>query len=283
MNQFYKMKTNFLKALLSILFSFLIFYSASAQSYLPTSDARSIALGGSQQLIGDAYGVFNNAASLAWIEKPTFVISSSNRFFLKELAGAGAGFALPSKYGVFGLNINYSGFNNFNRKLVGLSYTQKINNNIALAVKADYLQTSIAEYGNHNTLTADVGVCIKVIKELSVGVNVFNPFMVSGGYYADEKIPTEFSLGMNYQLSDRVLMIAEESKEMNTPSRFHGGIEYKPGNKIFIRGGISTQPFEYAFGAGFILKSFSVDIASAYHSQLGYSPSLSLKYVLSKK
>ncbi len=276
------MKTNLLKTLFTIHFS-LFALIAGAQSYLPTSDARSIALGGSKQLIGDAYGVFNNAATLAWIEKPTFVLSSSNRFLLKELAGAGAGFAMPTKYGVFGINVNYFGFNNFNRKFAGLSYTQKMTDNIALSVKADYLQTSIAEYGNHNSLTADVGVCIKVIKELSFGMNVFNPFMVSGGYYADEKIPTEFSLGMNYQLSDRVLLIAEESKELNSPSRFHGGIEYKPGNKIFVRGGISTQPFEYAFGAGFILKSFTVDIASVYHAQLGYSPALSLKYALGKK
>ncbi|GDX51146.1 hypothetical protein LBMAG27_01930 [Bacteroidota bacterium] len=276
------MKSNYLKVFSTLHFTFFTLI-ATAQSYLPTADARSIALGGSKQLIGDAYGVFNNAASLAWIEKPTFALSSANRFLLKELSGAGAGFALPAKFGVFGLNINYSGFNKFNRKFAGLSYTQKINNSIALAVKADYLQTSIAEYGNHNSLTADIGVCIKVIKELSFGMNVFNPFMVSGGYYEDEKIPTEFSLGMNYQLSDRVLLIAEESKELNTPSRFHGGIEYKPGNKIFIRGGLSTQPFEYAFGAGFILKKFTVDIASAYHAQLGYSPSLSMKYVFGKK
>lgn len=276
------MQTNLLKTLF-IFYFLLVAFLVNAQSYLPTSDSRSIALGGSHQLIGDAYGVFNNAASLAWLENSTFVLSSTNRFLLKELSGAGAGFAMPTKFGVFGFNVNYSGFNNFNRKFAGLSYTQKVNDNIALSIKGDYLQTSIAEYGNHNALTADVGICIKVIKELSFGMNVFNPFMVSGGYYADEKIPTEFSLGMNYQLSDRVLLIAEERKELNSPSQFHGGIEYKPGNKIFVRGGVSTQPFEYAFGAGFILKSFTVDIASAYHAQLGYSPSLSLKYAIGKK
>ncbi len=263
--------------------SFLIVLSVNGQSYLPTSDARSIALGGSEQIIGDAYGVFNNAASLAWLEKPAFVLSSSNCFLLKELSGTGVGFAMPSKYGVFGVNLNYFGFNNYNRKIIGLSYTQKLNDNIALSVKADYLQTSIAEYGNHNSLTADVGVCIKVIKELSFGMNVFNPFMVSGGYFKDEKVPTEFLLGVNYELSDRVLIIIEESKELTTPSRFHGGIEYKPGNKIFVRGGISTQPFQYAFGAGFVLKNFTVDVASDYHAQLGYSPSLSLKYAIGKK
>ncbi len=265
-------------------FSFFIsLYSANAQSYLPTSDARSVALGNSNQIVGDAYGVFNNPSSLAWLDKPTVTLTSSNRFLLKELSGAGAGFAMPSKYGVFGFNVNYFGFNNFNRKLAGLSYTQKLTDNIAFGVKADYLQTSIAEYGNNSALTGELGVCIKVIKDLSFGMNVFNPFMVSGGYYTDEKIPTQFSLGMNYNLSDRVMMIAEESKDLNSPSRFHAGIEYKPGSKIFLRGGICTQPFEYGFGAGFELKSFTVDIASAYHAQLGYSPTLSLKYALGKK
>ena len=270
-------------AFFTLNFSLFTFISTNAQSYLPTSDARSVALGSTNQIIGDAYGVFNNPASLAWLDKSTFVLASSNRFLLNELSGAGAGFAMPMKHGVFGLNINYSGFNAFNRKLAGLSYTQKLTDNISLGVKADYLQTSIAEYGNNNTVTGELGVCIKVIKDLSLGVNVFNPFMVSGGYYADEKIPTEFSLGMNYQLSDRVLMIAEESKNLNSPSQFHAGIEYKPSSKIFVRGGISTQPFQYGFGAGFELKSFTVDIASAYHAQLGYSPSLSLKYAIGKK
>ena len=268
-----------------LIFCFFIFNSnyLLGQSYLPVSDASSISLGGTKQLIGDAYGVFNNAATLAWLKRPTFILASSNRFLLKELSGAGAGFAMPSKYGVFGFNVNYFGFNAYNRRQVGLSYIQKITEDIALSLKGDYMQTSITEYGNHNSLTADVGVCIKVIKDLSFGMNVFNPFMVSGGYYDDEKIPTEFSLGLNYSLSDRVLVVAEESKELNSPSRFHGGIEYKPGTKIFIRGGVSTQPFEYAFGAGFILKNFAVDIASAYHAQLGYSPSLSLKYEIGKK
>lgn len=270
-------------AFFTLHFSLFTCIIANAQSYLPTADARSVALGSTNQIIGDAYGVFNNPASLAWLDKSTFVLASSNRFLLKELSGAGAGFAMPMKHGVFGLNINYSGFNAFNRKLAGLSYTQKLTDNISLGVKADYLQTSIAEYGNNNTVTGELGVCIKVIKDLSLGVNVFNPFMVSGGYYADEKIPTEFSLGMNYQLSDRVLMIAEESKNLNSPSQFHAGIEYKPTEKIFVRGGISTQPFQYGFGAGFELKSFTVDVASAYHAQLGYSPSLSLKYAFAKK
>ena len=177
-------------------FSLFTFIITSAQSYLPTSDARSVALGNSNQIIGDAYGVFNNPASLAWLDKPTVTLTSSNRFLLKELSGAGAGFAMPSKYGVFGFNVNYFGFNNFNRKLAGLSYTQKLTDNIALGVKADYLQTSIAEYGNNSTLTGELGVCIKVIKDLSFGMNVFNPFMVSGGYYTDEKIPTQFSFAL---------------------------------------------------------------------------------------
>ena len=277
------MKKYLLSAFFTFYFSLFTFITASAQSYLPTSDARSVALGNTNQIIGDAYAVFNNPASLAWLDKPTVTLTSSNRFLLKELSGAGAGFAMPSKYGVFGFNVNYFGFNAFNRKLAGLSYTQKLTDNIALGVKADYLQTSIAEYGSNSALTGELGVCIKVIKDLSFGMKVFNPFMVSGGYYTDEKIPTYFLLGMNYKLSDRVMMIAEESKDLNSPSRFHAGIEYKPGNKIFIRGGLSTQPFEYGFGAGFELKSFTVDIASAYHAQLGYSPTLSLKYALGKK
>lgn len=265
------------------LFFLLSITVAHSQSWLPVSDARTNALGNASTYCGSANSVFSNAASLSWVEHSTFILVSENKFLLKELSGAGAGFVLPMKNGAFGMNVNYNGFNNFNRTLAGISYSQKINNNISAGVKADYLQTSVAEYGNHSTLTGEFSLSIKVIKDLAIGMNVFNPFMAGGGYYADEKTPTEFSLGANYQISDGVLLLAEECKELNTPARFRGGVEYKPAKKIFVRGGISTQPFEYGFGAGFELKNISVDVASAYHAQLGYSPSVSLKYSFTKK
>ncbi|HAP02328.1 MAG TPA: hypothetical protein DCQ93_10450 [Bacteroidetes bacterium] len=274
-------------AFLLLTFQFLILTLSlsrcSAQSFIPNSGARSVALGFSEHLFGDAYSVFANPASLAWLEKPTVVIGSSQRFFMKELSSAGAGFAYPMKNSALGLNLNYYGFSSFSRKCGAISYTQKITENIAFAAKLDYLQTSINEYGINNAVTGELGVAVKVTKDLNFGMHAFNPFLVSGGYFTDERIPTGFSLGLNYKLADQLLLIAESSKELNSPGRLHTGLEYKPAEKIFLRGGFSTHPFEYGFGLGFQFKNWMVDAASAYHVQLGYSPCVTLKYSFSKK
>ena len=56
------------------------------------------------------------------------------------------------------------------------------------------------------------------------------------------------------------------------------GMEYHVIEQLYLRGGISTAPTLASFGFGLKLKKFFIDVASSYHSTLGFSPQVSLSF-----
>jgi hypothetical protein len=110
------------------------------------------------------------------------------------------------------------------------------------------------------------------------GAHTFNPMHVKLSDYNDERIPTILNAGFGYTFSERLLLTAEAYKNSEYPMEFRSGVEYKFGHMAYARIGITTNPARYTFGFGLEMKSFTLDFSSSVHSQLGYSPQVSLQY-----
>src|SRR6185295_4831237 len=270
------------KTLLFVL-SLLIFHPSLLASNDPfTGGGRSLGLGSCSLTLSDPYSILNNQAAMAFQKEISFSLYAEQRYLQSELGYYSGGFTLPTKPGVFGLAINYNGFDLYNEKKIGLAYSRMFSPKVSGGIQLDYLSTSISEYGTSSAFTAELGLLVKISNQLSAGAHVFNPYPIKSGF-ADEKIPTLFQLGLSYEAGKKILLMTEAEKDIDNPARFKAGLEYKIVDALHLRGGIATNPSQYSLGVGINVQHLKIDLAASYHQVLGVTPAISLNYIFGKK
>lgn len=260
-----------------ILFFIPVFVMAGGDNR-PTG-SRSAALGNASVGLSDLWSAFNNQAGLAHIESITAGVYYENRFTLKELGYKAAAVAYPLKTGTIGLSFNHFGYSAYNESKIGLAYAQGFGKYLSFGLQLDYNMARLAEnYGNRNFITFEAGVMANITKELSLGVHVYNPISAKFSEYNDERAPVIFRVGAAYSISEKITLVAETEKNIDTEASVNAGLEYKIMPTIHLRGGLSTGVSAFSFGAGFWLGDFTIDISTSYHNVLGYTPQAALSY-----
>jgi len=246
--------------------------------------ARSAAIGGYNVTLSDVWSSNNNQAGLGFVENLSGGIYYENRFLLKETSYKAGAFVLPFKKGAFGLSVTSFGFELYNETKAGLSYGMRFGDKFSMGVQLNYLNTSLSQkYGSKTSVTGAVGIIAKLSKELSLGVHVYNPTRAKLAEYENERVPTIMKLGLDYRFSDKVMFGVSTEKDVNFDAVVNAGIEYHIIDMLYLRGGISTNPTQYAFGIGMQLKDFKVDISSSFHQTLGITPAISIIYSRKKR
>lgn len=242
------------------------------------------AIGISSTSIANVFSAGNNQAGTAFLDKPSVGIYYSNSFFMKGLNDFAFVGAFPiKKAGTLGVSVNYLGYNAYNDKKVGLSYSLKLIKELSIALQLDYLNTKIGNnYGSKNYFTFEFGIFAKPIKELSIGVHIYNPLSLTVDESTNEKVPTILKLGATYNIKDIVYLTAETEKDIRDEFLFRFGIDYRPIDLISVRAGITTQPITGVFGVGFNVKSLKIDLNSSFHPNLGFSTQAGLSYAFGK-
>ena len=241
--------------------------------------ARSAGIAHSSVAIMDVWAVQNNPACMVDINKITAGLYYENRFLVKELSLKSFVVAFPANFGVIGASFNYFGFNLFNESKIGLAYARKFGERFSAGLQLDYLSTRIGEnYGNKSLVTFDIGVCSKINDKLTIAAHIFNPVNARISKAYDERVPAIVKIGTAYFISDDLLISFEADKNIDNPPVIKTGIEYLLMKKVYLRTGISTNPFVNFFGVGFNYKKFTVDFSSSIHQVLGFSSQLSLIY-----
>ncbi|MEM7297940.1 MAG: hypothetical protein AAF391_06705, partial [Bacteroidota bacterium] len=88
--------------------------------------------------------------------------------------------------------------------------------------------------------------------------------------------------GFSYRPTEELMLNVEVEKDLDFDEVFKAGLEYQIIKKVFIRTGISTEPFLSAFGVGFHPKNLKFDYAFSNDSRLGNVHELSVSYSLKK-
>lgn len=262
-----------------ILFCFCL-SNVHAGDHNSPAGARAAALGNSGVTYKDIWASFHNQAGLAFLKEPVAGISHERRFMFSELSSNSAAFALPTKEsGTFALSVSHFGYKLYNEQKVGLAYAKSFGDKVSAGVQFDYLGTSIAEgYGSKSAFTVEAGIQAMLVKNLWLGAHIYNPNKAKLADYNKEKIPSVLSLGLNYSFSDKVNIGVETKKDLDAAAIIKAGIEYHPVKQLYLRGGIATDPLLSSFGFGLVLQNFVIDVAAAYHQNLGFSPNISLAY-----
>jgi len=257
---------------------FIPFYAISGGENRPTG-ARSSALGNASVALSDLWSAFNNQAGLANIETTSAGFYYENRYLLKELGYKAGAIAYPMKSGTIGLSFNHFGYSAYNESKVGLAFAKGFGKYLSFGLQLDYNMTRLAEsYGTQNYLTFEAGMLANITPKLVLGAHIYNPISAKIADYNDERAPVVFRVGAAYSISEKFTLVAETEKNIYTDPTVSAGLEYKPNERFFLRGGASTGPSALSFGAGFLFGNFLLDISTSYHNILGYSPQASISY-----
>lgn len=241
--------------------------------------ARSSAMGNSSVMLQDRWSIHHNQAGLAWLDEKSVGAYYESRYTMSKLGLQGGAFVLPTSAGTFALSVSSFGYTLYNETKVGLAYAKKLSPMFSVGVQLDYFSIGIGDnYGRANVFSGEIGVMAILTDDLTVGAHLFNPARAKVAQYNNERLPTILRFGASYTFSDKVLMTAEMEKDIDQKPVFKSGLEYNISDPIFIRAGIASNPFVSSFGVGVRLKGFEFDIATSFHSVLGYTPQLSLGY-----
>lgn len=259
---------------------FFVIVSLHASQFVYPVGARSGALGGTSATYTDVWSAFNNQAGLAFVKKFTAGTNYENRFLLPELSLKSVALALPFKgTTTFGLSASSFGYHLYSENKYGLAIAKSFGDKISAGVQIDYLKTQIAEgYSNKGVMTVEMGIMFMPVKDLVVAAHVFNPVRVKLNDYNEERVPTIMKIGASYFFSEKVLLVAEVSKNTDEEPQFKAGLEYGILKALYLRGGMGTNPSIISFGAGLNLKQIKIDISSSYHQVLGYTPQIAIVY-----
>ena len=273
-----------LRKFLCFICIFSIAASANAGNENFPIGARSASMGNASVSLSDVWSAQQNQAGLGFLKNIAAGAYYENRFSLKELSLKGAVIAVPFNGGAFGLSITNFGYSEFSENKYCFSFAKAFSDKFSMGLAIDYLTTKISEgYGTKGILAAEFGIQAKPIKDLTIGLHLFNPTRAKLTSYNNERIPTIIRLGADYNFSDKVTLAIETEKDIAQYSILKVGIEYKVVKEFYLRGGIVTNPLLSSFGCGLNLKNFKIDLSANYHQILGVSPQFSLTYQFGKK
>ncbi len=269
-----------IRALLILFIILFNFHSIFAGNENYPVGARSAAMGNATVMMSDLWSIHHNQAGLASIENISVGFHFENKFIFPEYGLQSAAFVFPTKTGVLGLNLSYFGYSKYNETKIGLAYAKTFYDKFSIGIQLDYLNTYIAEgYGNKGTAVFEAGIMTEPVENLYVGAHIYNPTRSKIADYDDERIPTIMRIGLGYNFADKVFLSVETEKDLVNKAIFKAGIEYDFLKNIYLRTGISTNPYQTAFGLGYVFKRLKADIAFSTHQILGITPHISINYV----
>jgi hypothetical protein len=247
--------------------------------------ARATGIGNASVTLIDVFATTNNQAALGFLKGSEFGVYSDIRFLqagINNINGAAA--VNFDKIGTFGMSVNYFGYRLYNESKVGLAYGRNFGKKFAMGLQFDYMRFFIAENGQLHLFTAELGFLYKPWKQLSIGAHIFNPIPYKiDRVYNNDRLPTILKLGIGYEPSQKVLIAVEYEQDIHHKPQIKGGVDYRLIKFFHLRAGIQTTPFSASFGFGVNYKNFFLDASSAYHTVLGFTPQLSLRYSLLPK
>ena len=267
----------------TICFSFLIIllvlpYSVIAQLNNPvTAGAIGLMMGGTGAVTSHSSSIFANPAGIGLSNEKSLLLQAENRFLLGSLNTVQAGFILPTETSRFGFRLRHFGTADYRDQEAALIYGRPLAKGLHLGGGLHLRQQRIPEFGSKQWITFSLGVQVQLIPSLTLGAMVFNP--IRQKVTPNEFQPSILSVGIRYEPSEQIQLIAEVEKDIDFPARFKAGMEYKIGDILVLRTGIRTAPANFTFGVGIpVGKHITIDIGAWQHQQLGTSPLFNLRY-----
>jgi hypothetical protein len=234
-------------------------------------------------LNSDIWSAYNNQAALALIKNTGAGVHYENRFMMMELGTSAGIFVLPALTGTFGFDIAHMGIEGFGETRIGAGYGKRLSKRLLLGVQFNYhLLNFTAGYPDLYTFTGEIGMIAEPVDNFYIGLHIFNPTAARLNSRYEDPVPVIYEIGAGYEITGKLMLTAEimKSREDDMSPRF--GIDYSLFKSFSFRSGVSFNPVEVCFGAGWISKNIRLDFAFSRHEVLGYTPQVSMSYSFGK-
>ncbi len=252
--------------------------TGSAIERLVTVGAREAALSLAVVGLPGSFSVFHNQAFLT--ENRNFAANVSYRqpYFIQGYQQSALSLVCPIEATVIAAGVSQSAIADYKETNIGISIAKKLSGKLSAGILINYFSLNFPEDGGHKgSFQVDGGIGYRFSKQLSLGFHLRN--------IAESKIETfQHSLtfpliirgGASFLLTEQIMMVTEAVFDKENGLCFRNGLEYKLLENFWIRGGISTNPFQHSFGLGYRWNLFQLDFAMVHHEILGYSPTFSV-------
>lgn len=221
--------------------------------------------------------IYLNQAGLVGVKNFAFDVSAERRFNLDELTNISFAGAKTFKFGTVGLLLSNFGYSDYSEQKFGLAYAKKLSSAISLGGQFDILRLNISQFGSKNIYTFEIGMQLRLNKDFSVATHVFSPGNIT--INESTELGTRFRLGVKYQPSNKVFILAEMDKLIYRDIEYKIGVSYQAIKELQLRLGVNPSNETFSFGVALNIKD-SYRIATAYSLQdnLGNTPAISLQY-----
>lgn len=237
------------------------------------------ALGMNGVVVNDLWSLEGNPSGITDIKSATVAVNYSKYLFDSDLSKQAIAFVIPFKNNYFGASFQRYGITEYNEIKVGFALAKKIGEKLSLALKGNYHQIKISNYGATIGFSFDVGAMYNYNELLTLGISVNNP---SAQKYSTKTIkttiPTIFQIGASYKASNKTLIATTISKALDKVVDVGIGLEYELLELISLRAGLTAKPFKQYAGFGLNYKKLIVDFALESDPNLGYKPQIALAY-----
>lgn len=224
---------------------------------------------------------FNNPSILAFISHPEAGFSVENRYLLSELSSKSVQFGLPTKLLNLGVSFNHFGYSLYHEMLLGIGFARNYSDKFALGLQFNYYTAFFSASNSYRgAFLPQVGISVKLSNRFNLGFQSFNPFQTNiKTNYIIKRIPSIFSLGTQYYLSDDLVWRTQMDKEVSSNYRFATGFEYQMLQKMSVKlGAYGSDYLVPCIGLGFNMSSFLIDFNCELHPLLGLNTFAAIKY-----
>lgn len=240
---------------------------------------RLTAMGMNGIAVKDLWNLEGNPSGITDIKSSTIAINYSKYLFDNELSKQAIAFAIPFKNNYIGASFQRYGITEYNEIKVGFALAKKFGNSLSIALKGNYHQIKISNYGTTTGFSVDVGAMYDYSEFLTFGISVNNPSLQKFNTKTIAvTIPTIIKIGSSYRASNKILIAATISKDLDKSVDVGLGLEYKLLEPMSLRAGITAKPFKQYAGFGLNYKKLMIDIAIESDPHLGYTPQIALAY-----
>lgn len=259
-------------------FIFFVFFASAALAILPPpNNATSLSLGGASSTYFNAFAIENNVAALAFAGSE-IALNATNRFGLSEYSSAMLAGNVSSNFGNVGFAYRVSPFSDLTEQKAQLGVAKKLGEKLSAGVSVNYhiLNSTNAYYQKATLLTFNAGLYYQVNEKLNAGFSIFNPNRTKLTETPSERLAAQYRIGIDYTIAENLTLYSDYLQASEQRPDLNAGLELTRDN-YKIRGGFGLNQL-VALGFGWQTKTLQLDVAAAYHNQLGFSPTLNVGY-----
>ena len=233
---------------------------------------KAIALANAFVAVADnSWAVTYNPAGLAELDCPEVsAFFVPQQFGLPELKNVALSGTCPTTLGTFGASVEQFGFDLYRTSTIRFGHGVSLDSLFSVGGTVTVDRVAIARYGVTHTLTFDIGLLGRPVRDLQVGCCVRN-FTSSTIGRGRERLPQYVLLGLCYLPVEGFRITSEAEKDLQFPLVLKVGVEQQFFGFLSLRCGVANNPEKVSAGLAVRYSAIEFGYAGYSHPELGWT------------